>query len=319
MTKKMTTAEFIVKAKLVHGALYDYSLTEYIGSHDYIKVGCGIHGYYETFATSHLIGRKCPHCAQLQRVQTKTLNFETDLLPLAEKIHNNLYDYSLVDYVKLKEKVIILCPFHGEFKQTMNNHIDLKQGCPKCAPAKISRVKREPARSAKAGRAISLAQRFTKDQFVERAQKIHGEKYNYDSVQYETTMVKVNIACSTHGSFFQTPGHHLAGQGCPKCFAKCSKVEQQWLDKMNIPEENRQVSVRLSDGSYIKADGFQDNTVYEFWGDFWHGNPDLYSPDKINPKTKTTFGELYEATLRKRQKILESGFNLVEIWESNFS
>jgi hypothetical protein len=88
---------------------------------------------------------------------------------------------------------------------------------------------------------------------------------------------------------------------------------------MNVPE--RQVSILLSDGSRIIVDGFDSltNTVYEFWGDFWHGNSAKYNSEDINAVTNKTFGELYKQTEIKRIKILENNYNLVEIWESEFN
>ena len=48
-------------------------------------------------------------------------------------IHGNKYDYSLVEYSTMHNKVKIICPIHGEFQQTPNAHMRQKQGCKKCA------------------------------------------------------------------------------------------------------------------------------------------------------------------------------------------
>jgi len=70
----------------------------------------------------------------------------------------------------------------------------------------------------------------------------------------------------------------------------------------------------------IKPDGYDKttNTVYEFWGDFWHGNPDVYNPDNINPRNKLSYGALYEQTITKIKIIKQSGYNLIQIWENDF-
>lgn len=72
--------------------------------------------------------------------------------------------------------------------------------------------------------------------------------------------------------------------------------------------------------SEYKADGYcaGTNTIYEFWGDFWHGNPSIHKPDDINPIAMKTFGELYKKTQLKRSKIVDIGYNLIEIWESDW-
>ncbi|EDK7779825.1 hypothetical protein CKS97_20175 [Salmonella enterica subsp. enterica serovar Java] len=53
--------------------------------------------------------------------------------------------------------------------------------------------------------------------FIQRAREIHGCKYNYDLVVYVGYESKICIICHEHGWFWQTPGNHLHGQGCPKC------------------------------------------------------------------------------------------------------
>ena len=50
----------------------------------------------------------------------------------AKIIHGNRYDYSKVEYVNNSTKVCIICPEHGEFWQTPNNHNTSRQDCPKC-------------------------------------------------------------------------------------------------------------------------------------------------------------------------------------------
>jgi hypothetical protein len=91
------------------------------------------------------------------------------------------------------------------------------------------------------------------------------------------------------------------------------------LDYVGVPFEHREVSLRLGDAR-IRADGYDPmtKTIYEFWGDYWHGNPQRFHPDDMNVITKTTFGYLYKRTLNKRKLILDHGYNLVEIWESDW-
>lgn len=72
--------------------------------------------------------------------------------------------------------------------------------------------------------------------------------------------------------------------------------------------------------SKIKFDGYckETNTVYEFHGDYWHGNPSLYNSSDINEHTKSTFGELYTKTNKREEYIKSQGYNLVTIWESDY-
>lgn len=126
-TKKLTTEQFIEKAKEIHGDKYDYSKVNYINSHSEIEIICPIHGSFFQKAYIHLQGHGCPKCVD-RKIQLKSLkNFVED----AKKIHGDKYDYSLVDYKNSKTKIKIICPEHGTFEQTPNAHLR-GNGCPCC-------------------------------------------------------------------------------------------------------------------------------------------------------------------------------------------
>jgi len=111
----------------------------------------------------------------------------------AMNIHNNKYDYSLVEYLNAKTKVKIICEKHGKFIQNPQKHLT-GQGCPKC--------------SGKNKTTIS---------FIMEAKTKHNNKYDYSLANYINNKTKIQIICSKHGIFEQTPGNHLYGQCCPKC------------------------------------------------------------------------------------------------------
>ena len=151
------------------------------------------------------------------------------------------------------------------------------------------------------------------------AQKIHGNKYDYSLVEYVTAYKKVKIVCHVHGEFNQNPTNHLSGQGCPTCsYRRMSKPETRWLDILGVPVRNSPIT--LINNRLIKPDGFDPatNTVYEFHGDFWHGNPKIYKHNDINPRNGKTYGELYEDTLKREQEIRDNGYNVITIWENEF-
>ena len=54
------------------------------------------------------------------------------------------------------------------------------------------------------------------DWFIQKAQQVHGTKYNYLD-NYRNYNNKLNIICPIHGNFLQTPHVHLNGSGCLKC------------------------------------------------------------------------------------------------------
>lgn len=120
----------------------------------------------------------------------------------ASKLNCNKYDYSKVEYINSRSKVIITCPVHGDFKQTPSQHLR-KRGCVKC------------------GAEVRAAnQTSNTNDFIKKAKRKHKSKYNYSKVKYLSNREKVIITCPTHGDFKQTPNNHLSGSGCRKCGAR---------------------------------------------------------------------------------------------------
>lgn len=101
----------------------------------------------------------------------------------ARKVHGNKYNYDKVKYKNNKTKIIITCLEHGDFLQTPNKHL-IGRGCPKCCNEQkhFRRLK-------------------TKDQFIEEANKVHNNFYNYSKTEYYNNKTKIEIICPIHGSF----------------------------------------------------------------------------------------------------------------------
>jgi hypothetical protein len=131
MPAKITQEECINSFISKHGLKYDYSLVEYINRRTPVKIICPIHGIFEQTPETHKTGHHCPKC----KGRNKTLQ---EHLKEAKIVHNNRYDYSLINKYedKKKFKYKIICPIHGIFEQTFYKHINEKQGCPKCQLSK---------------------------------------------------------------------------------------------------------------------------------------------------------------------------------------
>ena len=122
---KLTTEEFIKRAKLVHGDKYDYSLVDYKKTTEKVKIICSVHGIFEQTPKAHLNKRGCPMCSRNKK------ETNSSFIEKAKLVHGDKYDYSLVNYVNNKTKVKIICSVHGVFEQIPNAHLN-DQGCPKC-------------------------------------------------------------------------------------------------------------------------------------------------------------------------------------------
>lgn len=196
--RKRTLSEFIYEARKVHGDKYDYSRVVYESSVKKVCIICPEHGEFWQIADAHLRGAQCPKCYNLSRHS----NAEK-FIAKCKEVYGDLYDYSKVKYVHSKEKVCVICPEHGEFWVTPNNHMRGSR-CPACygTPKK------------------------TLEQFIEEARKIHGDKFDYSKVVYDGLDVKVCIVCPEHGEFWQTPYSHLKGRQCPAC-SKVQRITQE--------------------------------------------------------------------------------------------
>ena len=221
----MTTGEFISKAKRNHSDNLDYSQTEYINARTKVTINCLIHGPFQQLPSDHLKGRGCPKCGYESQWNKKRENGykaitqvtnTTSFIIKAKEIHGDKYDYTKSLYVKSQQPICIICPQHGEFWQTPNNHIS-GQGCPMCG--------RENQTSKRNGGL---------DAFIVAAKKKHGTRYDYQKAQYINATTKICIICPEHGEFWQTPSKHLNCEvACPVCANKLVNTDI-FIDKAKL-------------------------------------------------------------------------------------
>ena len=135
----------------------------------------------------------------------------------AIKIHKDRYDYSKVNYVDSKTKILIICKIHGEFYQTPCNHLS-NYNCQKCA------------------------KNFKLDTigFIEKAKTIHNNKYDYSKVNYINTDSPIIIICKEHGDFVQIPDFHINRKcGCPKCSNNVKLEIDEFILRANKVHKNK--------------------------------------------------------------------------------
>lgn len=298
--RRTTREEFTEMATKKHNGLYDYSKSVYVGAHKKITIICQKHGEFKQTPDSHLRGSGCRKCATISHGNNRKTT-QGEFIKRAVKKHNGFYDYSKSVYIKAHQKIIIICPLHGEFKQMPSSHL-FGDGCLKCRHDFQRGLYTKP-----------------QEKFIEEATKKHNGFYDYSKVVYNGSFKPIAIICPTHGEFKQSADSHLRGHGCPKCNANISKIEIQWLDSISVPLSFRQQKIRIN-GRCFRTDAIdvENKIIWEFFGDFWHGNIKLYNPDKINAKCKLTFGELYEKTIDRVNFMESAGYKVISIWESDF-
>lgn len=170
----------------------------------------------------------------------------------ARKVHGNKYDYSKVVYKNSQEKVCIICPEHGEFWQTPSSHLQ-GHGCPKCSCEQQH-----------------LKFKSNTEEFIAKARKVHGDKYDYSNVAYTTNENDVCIICPKHGEFLQKASRHLSGAGCPKC-GKESMVEKQSKTTDKFIEEAKKIHADKYDYSKVSYKGANKKVciICPEHGEFW--------------------------------------------------
>lgn len=212
----MDRYEFIWKAIQKHGYKYDYKKVAYKNNKTKVCIICPEHGEFWQVPNNHLHGYGCSLCGY-ELTSIKTKDSLCDFVEKAKKIHDNKYDYSKVSYVNSKTKICVICPEHGEFWQTPNIHLS-NHGCVKC----YDKIR-------------NLSNKSNTKDFIEKAKKVHGDKYDYSKTNYISVFEKIVIVCPKHGEFKQRPNDHLCGKGCMVCSS--SKLELQIkkaLDNNNL-------------------------------------------------------------------------------------
>lgn len=297
---------FVRKAISVHGKRYDYGNVSYSTAHEKVSIVCKRHGSFEQTPSSHTRGAGCPKCGKESMVKARaSINTFDSFIRKAEKVHGNLYTYIKSSYVGLSSPVRIRCSTHGVFSCLAWHHLK-GTGCASCAKRKKLDTKT----------------------FVSRAKSIHGNTYRYSCTVYVCSAKKLDVLCPKHGKFSIRPHDHLKGVGCGKCRSKSfSKKAIEWIESVAKSKRMRNVQHAMNVGEFripntlLRVDGYHanTNTVFEFHGDDFHGNPVKHSPrSKPNPYSSKTAQRLYRETLKREELLRSLGYNLIVVWEYDY-
>jgi len=287
-SKSDDTESFIKKAKKVHGDKYDYSKVKYIDSITKVCIICPEHGEFLIRPDGHINGRGCPKCGNLKKGQDKKISKDV-FIERAKETHGNRYDYSKVEYKNSSTKVCIICPEHGEFWQSPSSHLG-GRGCPECGKRKRAEM-----------------HLLSTSQFIEKAEKIHGKKYDYSKTNYTGCYAKVCIICPKHGEFWQVSSYHLDGCGCPECGKLFSTYEEEILDFLGtlIDKDKILTNNRTILDNYRELDIVIPSLkiAIEFDGLYWHS--EIEKSDK-------------NYHLKKTEECESKGYQLIHIFEDEW-
>lgn len=302
MSKKLTTEEFIQKAKNIHGTKYDYSMVQYCGAHTKVKIICPVHGEFEQKPNGHLCGKGCLKCSGKDTKNTE------EFIREAKAIHGDRYDYSMSKYKSRNEPIQIGCPKHGIIEVIPYNHIKGSH-CGKC----------------------SGKSKHTTESFIEKSRNIFGDQYDYSKVDYINKSTKVIIICPIHGEFEQTPNNHFNSKiGCNLCklisteskpikdIEECIKnfeyiKEQRFNDCRNsypLPFDFYLEKFNLC----IEYDGIHHFKPIEFWG-----GDDAFLKTQKNDNIKNQFCKENNINLLRIRYDEDHVSVLKEYFKNNFN
>ncbi len=265
--QRSTKEEFVKKAKKVHGDYYDYGKVVYINNKTVVEIICPEHGSFWQIPANHLYGKGCIKCGFKKTADGLRSSLE-QFLQKAEKVHGGWYFYELVEYVNSKSKVKVICPEHGLFEVSPDNHLRGK-GCPSCGLLKIAETSRRHMTGKTPPNKMSL------DNFIKKARIVHDNQYSYENADLIDVKKKIVITCPEHGDFEQRPDHHLQGVGCPKCNQSKGEREinillDRWKIKYDIQanlHKNFKFDFFLPDFKMvIEYHGIQHYKPIEFFG-----------------------------------------------------
>ena len=206
----MTREEFISKSVKVHGYRYDYSKVEYKNNKTKVCIICPKHGEFWQIPTHHLSGHGCKRCAseQLWQSSRRKITFNEFKMKIVSKF-GDIYDFSKSKFTGMHG--IIEVGHNGKFFKTT------------------------PSKLLSSSKPIKHSFVENKDDFVNKANKMYSNKYDYSKVEYKNSHTKVCIICPKHGEFWQTPNEHLSGHQCSKCNnSKMQDRVRKLLNEHNI-------------------------------------------------------------------------------------
>ena len=128
-----TTEEFVAKARIIHGGIFNYSKTTYGKNHrQNITIICSAHGKFQQRPDHHLAGSGCNECKSDEASARLSYDFKK-FEALANEEHLGRYSYDEKSYTTYKDLkgIRVTCPDHGSWTCQPQNHTH-GRGCPKC-------------------------------------------------------------------------------------------------------------------------------------------------------------------------------------------
>lgn len=277
-----------------HGSTCRYDRFMYVNRRTPGIITCLKHGDHKQSVSNHLRSvHGCPSCKGVASRERSAMTWQ-EAKAACVRVHGERYAYPDQVYLNSQSPLLITCPEHGTFAQTLASHVHGEAGCPACV----------------------AHPRMTRAAFVKTAIATHGPAYGYGRCVFKNSAKKVEVTCVKHGSFWASPRAHVSGKGCPRCGERPLKAESRWLAGLGIPDTPFNRQVVLADG--LAVCGLLNGVAYEFHGGYRCGDPRSYPPEQTHLASGRHMGSLYLEAVEKQRRVTQLGYPLFFVWEADF-
>lgn len=214
ISKKNNASKNIIdKFKKTHEDKYIYDLVNYEGVNNKVEIICRLHGKFNQYPKHHIMGCGCPECGNVKKMTNEIF------IQKSIKIHNNNYNYSLVDYKNNVTKVKIVCHRHGIFEVRPNDHLNKKSGCPVCRLSKGE---------------LSIRNFLIENKIIFEPQKRFLNCKNQKTLPFDFYLPELKICIEYDGRQHYTEVPHWGGLKGLKKINKNDNIKQKYCDQNNI-------------------------------------------------------------------------------------
>lgn len=335
---KKSTDQFIKQSSLIHNNRYSYEKTDYINRTDHVIITCPIHGDFNQRPKLHLLGMGCKKCKPEKIKTTNLERYGVDNVSQLESIKQQKNITNL-------QKNGHINPAQGnKAKQKIKQTNLQKFGTQHPMQSDVIQEKTKRTNKQRLGVEFPIQQLEIREKIKQINQQLYDVNYHTQKhLQYQMQFITYrNWLCDQYmvknktitqiAAELQTTTATLSryikqfdipirykNQYSYKCIS--------WLNDI-MSNFNIHIQHALNGGEYkipnsnYRVDGYclETNTIYEFYGDRFHGNPQLFLPtDKCHPFNKEiTAQELYEQTKTREQYLIDLGYQLITIWEFDY-
>lgn len=241
---KLTTEEFIRKAREKHTNKFGYENVVYVNAHSQVQITClKCNKDFLQRPYSHLQGYGCRICSNQEKSKKMRKTFN-DFIEDAIKVHSKKYTYEKSVYINGKTPIIITCVECDKDFKILPETFLYGSGCRDCGYRRNGETSRK-----------------RRDEFIKDAVKVHGDKYLYDKSIYIDSNTHIVITCLTcNEDFSQLPRVHTKGSGCPECAKKIiqSKISFTVYDFV-------QKAIKVHDNKYSYENCVYINSKTKCW------------------------------------------------------